>query len=186
MPVAPQNRSLRDPCNVILPGQYFDAETGLSYNYFRDYDPAVGRYVQSDPIGLRGGINTYLYAEAAPNLYTDPFGLVEAVLPWVGPRVAPLVRPGVQPFPIDPIFPIVIPSEKDVANCEADCDHQWDKAIYWCEVMWKMKGRPKGGWSACKRQADRKYVQCIQDCHKNLAGCPAPPAGRAAIPAEFE
>ena len=43
-------------CNLRLPGQYFDSETNLHYNYFRDFDPAIGRYVQSDPIGLKGGM----------------------------------------------------------------------------------------------------------------------------------
>ncbi len=62
--------------NLRFPGQYFDTETGLSYNYFRDYDPVIGRYVQSDPLGLRGGINTYLYAEATPVSLADPSGLV--------------------------------------------------------------------------------------------------------------
>lgn len=45
------------------------------YNYFRDYDPATGRYVQSDPIGLRGGLNTYSFAFSNPITYFDPFGL---------------------------------------------------------------------------------------------------------------
>jgi hypothetical protein len=44
-------------------------------NYFRDYDSAIGRYVESDPIGLRGGINTYLYAQANPLLFSDFAGL---------------------------------------------------------------------------------------------------------------
>ncbi len=60
---------------VILPGQYLDEETGLAYNYYRDYDPAVGRYVQSDPIGLNGGLNPYLYANGNPLAYADPYGL---------------------------------------------------------------------------------------------------------------
>jgi RHS repeat-associated protein len=59
----------------ILPGQYFDKETGRAYNYFRDYDPQTGRYVQSDPIGLRGGINLYLYA-IDPLTQIDPMGLM--------------------------------------------------------------------------------------------------------------
>jgi RHS repeat-associated protein len=61
--------------SLRLAGQYFDAETGLHYNYMRDYDPAVGRYVESDPIGLDGGLNTYLYAQAQPLLHFDPYGL---------------------------------------------------------------------------------------------------------------
>jgi hypothetical protein len=44
------------------------------YNYFRDYDPAIGRYVESDPIGVDGGNNTYAYVESSPLIYFDPEG----------------------------------------------------------------------------------------------------------------
>ncbi len=57
-----------------FPGQYYDSETGLHYNYFRDYDPSIGRYTESDPAGLVGGNNTYVYAIANPVSGIDPFG----------------------------------------------------------------------------------------------------------------
>jgi RHS repeat-associated protein len=66
--------------NLRFPGQYYQAETGLNYNYFRDYDPTVGRYVESDPIGMRGGINTYAYAEGNPVRNVDPLGLWEITI----------------------------------------------------------------------------------------------------------
>jgi RHS repeat-associated protein len=62
-------------CNLRFPGQYFDKETNTHYNYFRDYDPRIGRYIQSDPIGLYGGLNTYVYA-FDPLIQVDPFGLM--------------------------------------------------------------------------------------------------------------
>lgn len=52
-----------------------DQETGTHYNYFRDYDPATGRYGQSGPIGLRGGISTYAYSYNGPLRWSDPLGL---------------------------------------------------------------------------------------------------------------
>jgi RHS repeat-associated protein len=60
--------------NLRFPGQYYDKYSGLNYNYYRDYDPSLGRYIQSDPIGLAGGLNTYGYAYQNPLRYIDPKG----------------------------------------------------------------------------------------------------------------
>ncbi|MWK59987.1 RHS repeat protein, partial [Pseudomonas otitidis] len=58
-----------------FPGQVADAHSGLYYNYFRDYDPETGRYVESDPIGLGGGLNTYGYVQGNPVKLVDLLGL---------------------------------------------------------------------------------------------------------------
>jgi len=71
----PDGDGLPFTLNLRFPGQYFDRESNLAYNYFRDYDPATGRYVQSDPLGLDGGPNLYAYANNAPTMFTDPSGL---------------------------------------------------------------------------------------------------------------
>jgi RHS repeat-associated protein len=71
--------------NLRFPGQYADRETNTHYNINRDYDPAIGRYVQSDPIGLLGGINTYAYVEANPVSNNDPNGLWRVHGNWCGP-----------------------------------------------------------------------------------------------------
>jgi RHS repeat-associated protein len=61
--------------SLRFPGQYYDKESNHHYNYFRDYDPQTGRYVQSDPIGLQGGFNTYAYANGNSLMFSDPYGL---------------------------------------------------------------------------------------------------------------
>ena len=61
--------------NLRFAGQYEDQETGTHYNYLRDYDPETGRYVTSDPIGLKGGVNTYAYVGGDPLRHIDPLGL---------------------------------------------------------------------------------------------------------------
>lgn len=58
-----------------FPGQYFDPQTGNMQNWFRDYDPQTGRYLQSDPIGLKGGLDSYVYTGDSPSNSVDPYGL---------------------------------------------------------------------------------------------------------------
>lgn len=68
------------PFNLRYPGQYYDSASGLHYNYFRDYEPGIGRYVESDPIGLRGGPSTYGYVLGNPMTSVDPLGLANTVV----------------------------------------------------------------------------------------------------------
>ncbi|MHA6890516.1 RHS repeat-associated core domain-containing protein [Ralstonia pseudosolanacearum] len=89
--------------NLRFPGQVFDAETGKHYNANRDYDPASGRYIQSDPIGLNGGQwSTYGYVGGAPLTNSDPAGLQVGPYPY--------------PVPGGPIAGVNIPSGKELAD----------------------------------------------------------------------
>jgi RHS repeat-associated protein len=93
--------------NLRFPGQYFDWETGLFYNVNRDYWPDGGRYVESDPIGIRAGLNTYLYVNGDPLGSTDPLGLM-------GYGGGGSANPG-RPMTPTPITPTPAPS----------CDGRW-------------------------------------------------------------
>ncbi|MBR0968506.1 RHS repeat protein [Bradyrhizobium diazoefficiens] len=80
--------------DLRFPGQRYDAAAGTHYNYFRDYDPRTGRYIESDPIGLRGGINTYGYVGQNPLWASDPFGEDAIALPLTRFATSDLVALG--------------------------------------------------------------------------------------------
>src|SRR5260370_21416349 len=85
--------------DLRLPGQEFDAETGLDHNGLRDYVPGWGRYLQSDPGGLAGGMNTYAYAFGNPLKWIHARGTVPA-----GTGGAPATQPQPSPAPSPPLI----------------------------------------------------------------------------------
>lgn len=79
--------------NLRFPGQYFDMETGLNYNYFRNYESFVGRYVEGDPANMLGGISLYAYVENAPLIFADKLGLGKWTPRPPNPRPRPIKWP---------------------------------------------------------------------------------------------
>lgn len=88
-------------------------QTSSVYNYFRDYDPSTGRYVQSDPIGLEGGLNTYGYVGGNPLLHSDPFGLDF----WSSNGFPPVAVPFVE----NEVYNDIPQAVDDVQKCAANC-----------------------------------------------------------------
>lgn len=83
--------------NLRFPGQYYDEESGLHQNWHRYYDPRLGRYLRSDPIGLSDGPNKYSYVHQNPLTYYDPNG--ESAIRgawWVGTRIGSGINWGIR------------------------------------------------------------------------------------------
>jgi RHS repeat-associated protein len=120
--------------NLRFPGQYYDAETGLHYNYFRDYDPAIGRYKQADPIGIKSGKNhLYIYTSDNPIMLTDFYGLDECI--WGG-------------FSADAVFGVGIQFVKQAGKCKDKCGKwNWKNRNCVCSCVGLSLGICGGGES---------------------------------------
>jgi RHS repeat-associated protein len=146
--------------NLRYPGQYYDSETGLFYNYFRDYDPQTGRYVESDPIGLLGGINTYGYSTQNPISNVDLTGQATLTIPFPDIPI-----PGWLSIPAARVLGglgLLLSLSGDTPQCdknkEKHCRGLYDTIIRSC---WSISDPRKK--QRCFEAAKSTYEQCMAE-----------------------
>lgn len=165
---ASHRRRRRSASWVWLPGQYFDAETGLSDWGLRSYEAATGRSPQSDPIGLDGGISTYTYVGNNPLNYVDPLG-TQILIPVPDYRPTPLPISGL-PQPTHNY-----PKDDPVALCLAmgpPCVVPVAAAAMAGEnVLPFPKTKPMSG--ICPKDDEDGNDRCEQNLKRDLISCKA-------------
>ena len=158
--------------NLRYPGQYFDKETKLHYNYFRSYAPGTGRYTQGDPIGLDGGWNRFAYVGGNPLSYTDPTGLIRICSVLTGQCW------DTNPPPIDPELPIpppitfpnpIKPIKELIEWCTNSMKNRCEKVKDQCIAKCTDETLPTRDYGASFRVC---YNRCMLDngCQPSSAG----------------
>ncbi len=145
--------------NLRYPGQYELTESGLYYNYFRDYDPQTGRYIESDPIGLNGGsFSTYAYASNNPVMTTDRKGLQSIVPPEPPKPSASSPLPTIAgPLGAIPKFP----DTSNPGKCTGECTEKALKGTQQCHrTCWALPG----GAALCTGAWVERQEACLIHC----------------------
>jgi RHS repeat-associated protein len=156
--------------NLRFPGQTFDAETGLNQNWNRDYDPSIGRYTESDPIGLDGGINTYSYVLSNPLRYrdNDGTGVQGAILGGLifgvagaetGPFDAAIALEGARiGSTLEDLIDAIASAREQPERCwPKQCEIQYDRDHAICGRL-----KTNGARGRCRASAGRRQAHCIQ------------------------
>ena len=136
----PDGNGKKVTVRLRFPGQYYDSESKLHYNHHRDYDPKLGRYIQSDPLGLADGPNTYLYVKANPLVGIDPTGLFMLSTPGAACFPTLPLRRG---YRYDPT--VFCPANRPYGGVEDDsnCDAQggaWYDRVNWGDAAFATGG----------------------------------------------
>jgi RHS repeat-associated protein len=162
----------------LFPGQYYDKETGIHYNYFRYYNPRIGRYLTPDPIGLEGGINLFVYVASNPINKKDPSGLrgYEEFRKPSEPKNPEFRRPPVTIRPREYNPPDRWPPPAPSDFCETKCYIFLFIDYFTCNVYWQWEYHQDPHQTCekmerqrneeCKRDAYNYYRRCINDCSK--------------------